>query len=206
MKKSQKLLTPKALVVLAMIASPAFGSQVASADPAVEITPVSPYEIPGELLHSPANIKWEPHGKNKRAKVVESEGVPGGQAIQIQVKRKASKPWDIRMKAPFEKDIVSGDAIELYFWLRAAKLPKGNDTGKVEAVIGRNVKPHDTIVVHEVLPTAEWKMYKIAGTAGTDFPMSESDMGFNLGKMKQTIEFGPFYAVKAPAAEAAAAE
>ena len=102
------------------------------------------------------------------------------------------------MRAPFERDIAQGDTIELYFWLRAAKLPKGKEVGKVDVMIGRNVKPHDTIIVHEINPTESWKMYKVSGAAGVDFPMSESDMGFNLGKMKQTIEFGPFFAVRAP--------
>jgi hypothetical protein len=190
---------PKALALLAMVAAPTFAGSSAAADPAVEITPVSPYQIAGDLLHTPSNIKWEPYGKNKRAKVVESEGVPGGQAIQIEVKRKPRDPWDIRMKAEFDQDISSGDNIELYFWLRAESIQKGKETGKVEAVIGRNVKPHDTVIVHEILPTTEWKMYKVSGTAGTEFPSSESDMGFNIGLMKQTIEFGPFYAIKAPA-------
>ena len=82
---------PKALALLAMVAAPNFAGSSAAADPAVEITPVSPYQIAGDLLHTPSNIKWEPYGKNKRAKVVESEGVPGGQAIQIEVKRNLTK-------------------------------------------------------------------------------------------------------------------
>ena len=197
MKHSRSTPWTKAIATVAMCASFAPIGQLAAADPAAEIAPVSAYEISGTLLHDPINIKWEPYGKNKRAKVVESEGVPGGQAIQIDVKRKAPEPWDIRMRAPFEKDVSSGDNVELYFWLRAAKLPKGKDAGMVDVMIGRNVKPHDTIIVHEIQPTTDWKMYKIAGTAGTEFPFSESEMGFNLGKTKQTIEFGPFYAVKA---------
>ena len=103
------------------------------------------------------------------------------------------------MRAPFDKDVASGDNLEVYFWMRAAKLPKGKDAGKVDVMLGRNVEPHDTVVVEEINPALEWKMYKVSGVAGADFPADKADMGFNLGKMKQTIEFGPFYAVRVPA-------
>ena len=186
----------KATAIAALIGFCAPLGSVAGADPAAEISPISAAELPGTLLHSPTNIKWEPYGKNKTAKVVDSADAPSGQAIQIEVKRKAKEPWDVRMKAPFETDVANGEEVAIYVWMRAAKLPKGTDSGKVDVVLGRNVKPYDTVVVHEVNPTEEWKMYRVSGTAGADFPAADSDMGFNLGKAKQTIEFGPFYAIK----------
>lgn len=196
--KNAKNAFAKIIAVAALGASIATFGTTANADPEKEITPISAYEIPGSLIHSPTNIKWVPEGPSKTAKVVDSEGVPGGQAIQIRVKKKyTSEPWKIEMRAPFDKDISSGETLELYFWLRAAKTPKGQDAGKVDVMIGRNEEPYDTIIVHEIQPTTEWKMYKVSGVAGANFPAKESNMGFNLAKAKQTIEFGPFYAVKA---------
>lgn len=168
----------------------------ATADESFAIEPIGMNEIVGDLIHNPSTIKWDPIGKNKRAKVVESEGVPGGMAIQIEAKRKSKDAWDIRLRAPVEKDIASGDTLATYFWLRAAKLPKGAEAGKVDVVVQRKVDPYDQVILEEIQPTEEWKMYKVTGTAGADFPVDDTEMGFNLAKMKQTIEFGPFYTVR----------
>ncbi|MCH9751099.1 MAG: hypothetical protein K0U61_02675, partial [Alphaproteobacteria bacterium] len=67
--------------------------------------------------------------------------------------------------------------------------------GKISVAIGRDVEPYDTVLNAEILPTEEWKMYRVSGVAERDFPTSESEMGFNFGFVKQTIELGPFYAI-----------
>lgn len=167
----------------------------AIADPSFEVAPVNQVTVPGQLLHSPMNIRWEPEGGNKSVSIVASEGVPGSQAIAFKVRRKSKKPWDIRMRAPFDRDVSAGDQVEVYFWARASKLPRGRDAGKISVVLGRNEEPYDTVVNQEIEPGEDWKMYRVSGVAERDFPTSESDMGFNFGFAKQTIELGPFFAV-----------
>ncbi|MEM7640290.1 MAG: hypothetical protein AAF269_14645, partial [Pseudomonadota bacterium] len=121
--------------------------------------------------------------------------VPGSQAISFRVRKKSKKPWDINMRAPFERDVAAGQTVEIFFWARASKLPRKKDTGKISVALGRTVEPYDTAVVQEIMPTPDWKMYRISGVAERDFPISESDMGFNFGFEKQTIELGPFFAI-----------
>lgn len=194
----------KNVILGGVIATTLLLAPTVSADPNYEVTPVDRSTLPGTLLHNPMAIKWDPVGPNKRVKIVESEGVPGLQAISFQTKRKnISKPWDIRMRAPFDANISAGEEIEIYFWARASKLPKGRDAGRIGVIIGRNEEPYDTIINQEILPTDTWKMYKVTGVAERNFPSSESDMGFNFGFVKQTIELGPYYAVTR-GAEAAA--
>ena len=189
------------LATAAMSAAVMFAPAV-SADPAFETAPVDQSQLPGQLLHHPLAIKWDPVGNNKSVSIVESEGVPGGQAISFRVKRKNSrKPWEIRMRAPFDANVVAGDQIDIYFWARAEQIPRGKDTGHISVVLGRNVEPYDTVIDQEIMPSADWKMYRVSGTAGVDFPSSEADMGFNFGAAKQTIELGPFYAIKAHQSE-----
>lgn len=186
----------KSIALSAAVAGAILVAPLANADPNFETAPVTQSSVPGDLIHNPLAIKWEPEGGNKRVSIVESEGVPGGQAIAFQVKRKNTrKPWEIRMRAPFDASVSAGEEISIYFWARAAKLSKGQDTGKIGVVLGRNVEPHDTVVNQEIMPSTEWKMYKVSGVAERDFPTSESDMGFNMGFAKQTIELGPFFAV-----------
>lgn len=187
--------TLNSILVGGLLAVTAMLGQAASADPSFEVTPMTQGELPGSLLHNPMRITWEPEGSNKRVQIVDSEGVPGAQAISFQVKRKSSKPWDINMRAPYEKNVSAGETIEIYFWARASKLPRGKDTGKVTVALGRNQEPYDTVIDQDILPTEIWKMYRVSGVAGADFPVDQSDMGFNFGHMKQTIELGPFFAV-----------
>lgn len=188
--KSLKLCAIGGTLAMAMIVSP-----VASADPAYEVAPIDQTTLPGQLVHNPMAIKWQPEGGNKSVSIVDSEGVPGSQAISFRVRKKSKKPWDINMRAPFERDVSAGQTVELYFWARASKLPRKKDTGKISVALGRNVEPYDTAVVQEIMPTEEWKMYRVSGVAERDFPISESDMGFNFGFEKQTIELGPFFAI-----------
>ena len=186
-----KTITLSAALIGGMLCTP-----FAVADPNFETAPVTQSSVPGDLIHNPLAIKWEPEGGNKRVSIVESDGVPGGQAISFQVKRKNTrKPWEIRMRAPFDASVSAGEEVAIYFWARASKLPRGQDAGKIGVVLGRNVEPHDTVVNQEIMPGDEWKMYKVSGVAERDFPISESDMGFNMGFAKQTIELGPFFAV-----------
>ncbi len=186
----------KLSVVSCAIAASLAVAPSAIADPAFEVAPVTQGALPGSLIHNPMAIKWNPEGPNKSVSIVESEGVPGSQAISYRVRRKNSKePWDIRMRAPYDRDIAAGEQIEVYFWARASKLPKKKDTGRIGVIVGRDVEPYDTILNVEITPTTEWKMYRVSGTAERDFPKSESEMGYNFGFEKQTIEVGPFYAI-----------
>ena len=119
-------------------------------------------------------------------------------AIQIEARRKSRDPWDIRLRAPTEKAISEGDEIAVFFWLRAATLPRGQDAGRVDVVVQRKEEPYDDVVLQEIQPGTDWRMYKVSGVANADFQPEETEFGFNLGKAKQTIEFGPFYAAKVP--------
>ena len=185
----------KATIVGPLVAGAFMISPVSSADPNFEVAPFTQDALPGSLLHNPATIKWEPAGNNKRVEIVESDGVPGGQAISMQVKRKSKEPWDINMRARLDKDLASGEKVEIYFWARASKLSKGKEAGRIAVALNRNREPYDTVIAQDILPTTDWKMYRVSGVAATDFPVEESEMGFNFGYTKQTIELGPFYAV-----------
>jgi hypothetical protein len=195
--KSLKKLAAGGVFATALLITPSV-----SADPAFVTEPVNQASLPGQLLHNPMAIKWNPEGPNKSVSITESEGVPGGQAISFRVRRKSNKPWDIRMRAPFERDVTAGQQVDIFFWARASKLPRKAETGKITVALGRNEEPYDTVVNADILPTSDWQMYRVFGVAERDFPVSESDMGFNFGFDKQTIELGPFFAVaQDPAAE-----
>ncbi|MCR9269828.1 MAG: carbohydrate binding domain-containing protein [Hyphomonadaceae bacterium] len=195
-REEKPMKTVKSVIAMSTLAAALAFAPTAFSDPNFEVEPVSHVSVPGDLLHNPLAIKWNPEGGNKRVSIVEAEGVPGGQAIQFQIRRRNIKePWNIRMRAPYEQDVSKGEQIEIYFWARAEKIPRGKDAGRIGVVLGRNVEPYDTVINQEIMPGEDWKMYKVSGLAESDFKVSESDMGFDLAFEKQTIQLGPFFAV-----------
>ena len=149
--------------------------------------------LPGKLINNPYDIKWSTDGSDKKEKIVQSEGAPGGTAYSVTVKKKKKNHWDTATRIPMTTDIPKGDTILVSFWARAAKPQKGKDTGPIVVALQRNVEPYDSIVEESIDLGKEWKLYSVAGTAGRDYSAKRTNLNFNLAKAKQTIEFGQFY-------------
>ncbi|MEP3890976.1 MAG: carbohydrate binding domain-containing protein [Hellea sp.] len=150
-------------------------------------------QLPGTLINNPYDIKWKTEGSDKRDKVVESEGAPGGMAYQVAVKKRKPKPWDTATRIPMTTSIAKDDVILLSFWARAAKPQKGKDKGDISVAIQRNIEPYDAIFEERVALEKEWKLYNLAGKANRDYAADKTNLNFNLARAKQTLEFGQFY-------------
>ena len=150
-------------------------------------------QLPGKLINNPYDIKWRTDGSDKKEAVVKSEGVPGGMAYSVTVKKTKPNHWDTATRIPMTESIAKDDVILVSFWARAAKLRKGRDTGPIVAVLQRNVEPYDSIFEQGFDLGKEWKLYNVSGTAKRDYSADKTSMNFNLAKAKQTIEFGQFY-------------
>lgn len=150
-------------------------------------------QLPGKLINNPYDIQWRTDGSDKKDKVVQSEGAPGGIAYSVTVKKTKRNPWDTATRIPMTTSIEKGDVILMSFWARTAKLPKGRETGDISVAIQRNVEPHDSIFEERVDLGTEWKLHSVTGTAGRDYSSDKTQINFNLARAKQTIEFGQFY-------------
>lgn len=149
--------------------------------------------MPGKLINNPYDIKWRTDGSDKKEAVVNSDGVPGGVAYQVRVKKTKPNAWDTATRVPMTTSIEKDDVILVSFWARAAKLQKGKTAGNISVALQRNVSPYDAIFEEPIAPTSEWKLYSFSGTAARDYAADKTNLNFNLAKAKQTIEFGPFY-------------
>jgi len=150
-------------------------------------------QLPGELINNPYDIQWRTDGSDKKDSVVKSEGVPGGMAYRVTVKKRKQNPWDTATRIPMTESIEKDDVILMSFWARAAKPPKGREVGDISVNIQRNVEPYDSILEERMELGQEWKLYSVAGTAGRDYNMKKTQINFNLARAKQTVEFGQFY-------------
>jgi len=149
--------------------------------------------LPGKLINNPYDIKWSTIGSDKREKIVQSEGAPGGTAYSVTVKKRKQNHWDTATRIPMTTDIPKGDTILVSFWARAAKPQKGKDKGQIVVVLQRNIDPYDSIFEENIDLGKEWKLYSVAGTAERNYSADKTNLNFNLAKAKQTIEFGQFY-------------
>ena len=150
-------------------------------------------QLPGKLINNPYDIEWRTEGSDKKDSVVQSEGVPGGMAYRVVVKKSKRNAWDTATRIPMTTSIEKGDVILMSFWARAAKPPKGKETGNISVSIQRNVDPYDSILEEQIDLGTEWKLYSVTGKASRKYSEDKTQINFNLARAKQTIEFGQFY-------------
>lgn len=150
-------------------------------------------QLPGDLINNPYDIQWKTEGSDKKDKIVKSEGAPGGMAYSVTVKKSKRNHWDTATRIPMTTSVDKDDVILVSFWARAAKLPKGRETGDITVALQRNVEPYDAIIEERIDLGTEWKLYNVAGKAKRDYSAEKTNLNFNLARAKQTIEFSTFY-------------
>ena len=150
-------------------------------------------QLPGKLINNPYDIKWSTHGPDKKEAVVTSEGVPGGQAFEVRVKKKRKNFWETAIRIPMTESVAKGDVILVSYWARVEKPQKGKEAGDITVSLQRNVEPYDSVFEERVAVGPEWKLYNAAGKAKRDYAANKTNLNFNLAHAKQTLQFGQFY-------------
>ena len=177
----------------ALSALPATAQDAASEDAALKALDDA---LPGTLLHNPLVMSWEPGGNNLTTKVVDAPDLITGRAMSARLKKKQPKPWDSYFRAEVEGEIKKGDTVQVIYFARTAKAPKGSDAADVSLFLGRNVEPYDYIIAEEFSPSDTWELKSMTGTAKADFPAESVKIEYQLGRAAQTVEFGPAYVSK----------
>ncbi len=144
------------------------------------------------LMHNPNAIKWEQRGHDKKIEIIETD-TPSGMAISAYTKKRKSNPWDIALYFDLEKGVEKGDKISVTMWVRTERAAKGQETAEFVLFVGRNEEPFDYIMSEDVLPSGEWELLTFEAVAESDMDDDEVKVEFQLGKHKQTIEFGPIF-------------
>lgn len=149
--------------------------------------------LPGDLIHNPLDLQWEPGGNDVKTKIVDADALNSGQAVSVRVRKRQPRPWDSYIRVDLEDAVQKGETIQVYYYARTAKAAKGSDTAKLVLFLGRNEEPYDNILSEEILPSTEWQLASVTGVANADYSSGELKVEFQLGKASQTIEFGPVY-------------
>lgn len=149
--------------------------------------------LPGTLIHNPFDMDWKTQGNDLRSKVVDADAFPSGQAVSARMKKKQPKAWDSTLSTSINTAVSKGEEIQIIFYARTKKAAPGKDTADITLFLGRNEEPYDSIIAEGVLPSGEWELMTLQGTAAADFPAGTLRLQYQLGKAAQTVEFGPVY-------------
>ena len=152
--------------------------------------------LPGKLIHNPFEMEWQENGRNLKSKVVDAQALASGKAIQAKQKKRENKPWDAIVRTPISGDVKSGDHIQIYYWIRTEKAPKGAESADVTLFLGRNEEPYDNILSIDIRPGTEWELKSADAIAKSNFPIGELKAEYQLGRATQTVEIGPVYVSK----------
>lgn len=187
MSTTRSLLASLLISSGAMIALPSAAQDMEAALQAMDAA------LPGEFLHNPLDIQWDSGGNDIKTKIVDAAALPSGQAVSARIKKRQDRPWDSHLSIQIDEAVSKGEEVQVYFWVRTDKAAKGKDTAHISLFFGRNDEPYDYIVSEEIMPSTEWKLENVKGVADANFPAGSLKLEYQLGRAKQTVEFGPAY-------------
>ena len=138
-------------------------------------------------ITDPAKDQWKIQGKEQKASVIQSQGVPGNAAIRVRVNRVGKNPWDVQAQSSISGPIKKGDVVLFAFWARAEGAP-----AKVNARVQQIAAPYTGVAEGPGLTiTPEWKMHTISGKSPVDLGPGAASAAVHLAIAKQTVELGP---------------
>ena len=149
----------------------------------------------GDILQKAINtpsIAYSVYGPDQKTKVVKA-GVPGGQAMQIDVQAKGANAWAVGASSPIAKPIAKGDRIVLAFWARAPKLAGDATTPIAFAGITGTAAPYTQMLGGPVTVGREWKLQQVTGTAPADAAPGTVAVTLHLAADKALFELGPVF-------------
>lgn len=173
-------------MLLATIASPALAQTAPAPAPAAG----------GNVLDRAINLpgtNWSVYGPNQKSKLGKTQGVPGDQAMRVEVTAKGANAWDVGALSPIQKAIGAGDAILVAVYLRAPNLKDGETAeisflGATEAA-----EPYGNIAPGSVSVGKDWKLYYVSGKSPKAYAPNTARVTAHLAGAKQVIELGPVF-------------
>lgn len=182
------------IILAALVGLAAAGATGAQTAPA-PVAPAAPAAKPGILdkaINQPGT-NWQVYGAGQKSKMGATTGVPGNQAMHVEVTAKGANPWDVGALSPIQKPIGAGDAVLVAVYLRAPQLKEGETTtlsfiGATEAAA-----PYTTIAAAQAAVGREWKLFYASGKASRAFAANAARVTVHLAGAKQVVELGPVF-------------
>jgi hypothetical protein len=177
------------LAVAVLGAAPAgAGAQAAPTVAADKATP--------NVLDKAVNVpgtNWSIYGAAQKSKLGKTQGVPGDQAMRVDVLAKGANAWDVGAQSPIQKAIAAGDAILVAVYLRAPSLKDGETASIPFLGATESTPPYAGVVGNAVTIGNQWKIYYASGKTARAFAVGTANVAVHLAAAKQVIELGPVF-------------
>jgi len=179
----------KYLLPIVLLAAPA----AAQTAPPAKAPP--PAGTTGTILDKAINLpgsNWQVYGPNQASKMTKTTGIPGNQAMRVQVTAKGANPWDVGALSPIQKPVGAGDVLLVAVYARAPDLGEGQTT-PITITATATAAPYDGIAQGDATVAREWKLYYAAGKAGRAFAANTARVSVQLAAAKHVVELGPVF-------------
>lgn len=169
-----------------------------SAAPAVPLPPQ--LEGKGRLVNQPDSREWTFFGPEGSATPREDSTIYLGRAVRFVSPGVGANMWDIHANVPLTEAIKTGD--KLLIAVAAKTVSAATDDGK--ALVGirvqQNHEPHDGFADNRFTVGPNWQLIQIRTTAAMDLPAGTGLVTLHFAGAEQTVDLGPVYVLKEPAA------
>lgn len=144
----------------------------------------------GELLMRPFPDELAKYGKLK-VKNRSDETVPGGEAIEVRVRRAGDNPWDAGLSGALAGPVAAGDTVVFAYWARSV----GDGDGVISnAGLQLSAEPYTPIgSLQPATLSKQWQRFTVVAVADRDYAPGEIGYTFQLAAAKQTIRIGPVF-------------
>ena len=142
------------------------------------------------VVRHPEIESWAPYGVDS-SKTVKAASVPDGEAFRLEISRKGANVWDAGAQIQNANPIAAGDVISASFWARAVKIPDGEMTAKIPAVLQLTREPYDAFANASLELDQTWRFVSIYGEALQSYRPGEMALSLQIAGAKQTIDLGP---------------
>jgi len=155
----------------------------------------APAPAPGILdkaVNQPGT-NWQLYGAGQKSRLGKTQGVPGNQAMRVDVAAKGANPWDAGALSPVQKPIGPGDAVLVAVYLRAPKLADGQTTPVPFLGLTEAAAPYATVAGASAAVGRDWKLFYASGKAARAYPPGSVRVAVHLAGAAHQLELGPVF-------------
>lgn len=151
--------------------------------------------VHGRLMNDPSISTVSAYGADQTNEVVASPDMPGGQALRVSVTHGVGDSYSVGTSSPVRGDIRKGDVVFFAIYARATETSNEGQYGTISAINVQSNQDPWTVVAGTAAqaPLNTWRVFYGYGTAPIDIASGGATLSAQIGRRKQTIEFGPAF-------------
>ena len=149
-------------------------------------------DILKHLVNSPNAASWIAYGSQNN-KQIKDAGVQGGGAFEVQVTAVGPQPYTTAAQQDITAPIKKGDKLIVVLWMKSTTADGSPANLHVRMQV--NSGSYDGILDQDVAVTNSWNRYVVQGVSAADHPKGTAVLMVQLGQAKQTVDFGPAFAL-----------